>query len=85
MHMLRRLFGTQLASDLSSAKFTQIVCYISAVGFFALATWKIARLPLTEAELFFGILQMLAVVMLVICIGTLIRIHEELIKKHDSH
>ena len=54
-------------------------------GFFALAMWKIARLQLTESELFFGVLQLLVVCMLIICVGTLVRIHAELTKKDDSH
>lgn len=83
MHKLRRFFGWQLASELSSAKFAQATCYFRALGFFALAIWKIARLKLTEQALFFGILHVLTVLMLIICVGTLVSIHAELTKKDN--
>jgi len=85
MHTLRRFLGWQLTSELSGAKFAQITCYVSAFGIFALMIRKIGRLQLTEAELFFGVLQVLVVFMLIICVGTLVRIHAELTKKDDSH
>jgi len=85
MHTLRRFLGWQITSELSGAKFVQVLCYVSAIGFFALAMWKIATLQLTEAELFFGVLQTLAVLLLIICVGTLVRIEVELTKKDDSH
>ena len=84
MHALKRFLGWQISNELSTAKFSQLACYASAIGFFALATWKIARLQVTEADLFFGILQVLAVFLLVICVGTLVRIHAELTKNNNS-
>jgi len=84
MGKLRRVLGWQLTSEVSSAKFAQVACYVTAIGFFALAMWKIATLQLTETELFFGVLQVLAVFMLIICVGTLVRIVVELTKKADS-
>ena len=84
MNTARRFLGWQMASELSSAKFAQIAAYVVAIGFFALAMKKIATLQLTEAELFFGILQVLTLFVLTICGGTLVRIHAELSKKDDS-
>ena len=84
MNTARRFLGWQITSELSGAKFAQIAAYVGAVGFFALAMKKIAMLQLTEAELFFGILQVLTLFILTICVGTLVRIHAELTKKDDS-
>ena len=85
MHTLGRFLGWQITSELSGAKFAQIACYVSAVGVCAIAMWKIGTLQLTESELFFGVLQVLVVFMLIICVGTLVRIHAELTKKDDLH
>jgi hypothetical protein len=84
MNTVRRFLGWQITSELSSAKFSQIAAYVVAVGFLALAMKKIATLQLTEAELFFGILQVLTLFILTIYGGTLVRIHAELTKKDDS-
>ena len=84
MHALRRLLGLQICSDLFVGKVGQIASYVVGVGFLALSLRKIGTLPLTEAQLFFGVLFVLAVFLLIICGGTLARIEAELTKKDDS-
>ncbi len=69
---------------MSTAKIAQVVSYAVAIGFFVLAVKKLSTLKLTEAELFFGVLLVLAVFLLTICVGTLVRIQAELTKKDDS-
>ena len=54
---------------------------MTAIGFFVIAVRKIATLQLTEAQLFFGVLQVLTLFLLIICGGTLARIEAELTKK----
>lgn len=85
MNTVRRFLGWQICSDLSAGKFGQIASYVVAVGFFVLAVGKISTLQLTEAQLFFGVLLVLAVFVLIICGGTLARIEAEVTKKNDSH
>ena len=78
MNVLRNLFRRPLMGELMAAKVAQIACYVVATGVFILAMLKLTRLPLTEAELFFGILQVIAVFALMLCAGTLVRIEAEL-------
>jgi hypothetical protein len=81
MHTLKRFLGKPIASDLFAAKFAQVSAYVVAIGFLVLAIRKLATLPLTEAELFFGLLLVMTLFLLIICGGTLARIEAELTKK----
>ena len=85
MHTLKRILGWSIASELFVGKFSQIASYVVAIVFFVLAVRKIATLQLTEAQLFFGVLLVLAVFLLIICGGTLARIEAELTKTNESH
>ena len=85
MNAILGFLNRRLGSDLWAAKVAQVVCYIVAVGVLVLAIFKLGRLPLTEVELFFGILLILAVFLLMICGGTLVRIEAELRKRNDSN
>ena len=85
MHTLRRFLGWPIGSDLLAGKLAQFASYVVAVGFLVLAVRKVTALQLTEAQLFFGVLLVMAVFLLIICGGTLARIEAELTKKDDSH
>jgi hypothetical protein len=84
MHAIRKLLALQLGSDLFVGKVAQIASYVVAVGFLALSAREIAMLKLTEEQLFFGILLVLAVFLLIIYGGMLARIDAELTKKDGS-
>ena len=84
MNAIRHLLGLQLATELLAAKVAQVVGYIVAIVVFVLATLKLATLQLTEVELFFGILLVLAVLSSMICGATLVRIEAEVRNKNDS-
>ena len=83
MQTIRKVLGLHIGSDLLVGQFGQVASYVVAIGFFVLAVRKIATLQLTEAQLFFGVLMMLAVFLLIIGLGTLARIEAELTKKND--
>ena len=84
MNAIRQLLGFQLVTDLLAAKVAQVAGYIFAIVVLVLATLKLATLQLTEVELFFGILLVLAVFSSMICGATLVRIEAEVRKKNDS-
>ena len=84
MNAIRQLLGFELVTDLLAAKVAQVVGYVIAIVVFVLATLKLATLQLTEVELFFGILLVLAVFSSMICGATLIRIEAEVRKKNDA-
>ena len=84
MLAIRRLLGLQICCNLFVGKVGQIASYAVGIWFLALSLRKIATLHLSEAQLFFGVLLVLAVFLLIICGGTLARIEAELTKKDDS-
>jgi hypothetical protein len=47
----------------------QVACFAAGCSFLPSAFWKLTRLELTEAQLFFGVLLSLAVPLLCILIG----------------
>ena len=83
MNTLRTLLGQQLLGDVMAAKVAQIACYVIALVVFVVAILKLTSFTLTEAELFFGILQIVAVFGLMICAGTLVRIEAELRRRRE--
>ena len=85
MNAITKLLGRPLCSDLLVAKIAQIACYVIAIGIFVLAILKLTTLTLTEQQLFFGILQVLAVVLMMICAGSLVRIDAEVRNKNVSN
>jgi len=84
MNTLKLFFSRRLCGDLSAAKFAQVACYIVALGVFVLSVFKLTTLQLTETELFFGVLLVLAVFSSMICGGTLVRIEAELTKRNET-
>jgi hypothetical protein len=85
MKALKALLACRFFSDLSAAKFAQIACYVGAITVFVFSILKLTTLTLTETELFFGILLVLAVLSSMICGGTLVRIEAEIKKRNDSN
>ncbi len=61
-----------ITKDSIDRKLGQIVCFIAGIFLFALSTWKLTKLHLTEAELFLGILLIIAVTLLFIILGLLL-------------
>ncbi len=84
MNAIRQLLGLELVTELLAAKVAQVVGYVIAIVVFVLATLRLATLQLTEVELFFVILLVLAVFSSMICGATLVRIEAEVRKKNDS-
>jgi hypothetical protein len=84
MRALRRFLGWRIGSDLLAAKVAQTTSYVLAIGFVLLAVRKMATFQLTESQLFFGMLLVLAVFLLIVCGGSLARIEAELTKKDDT-
>ncbi len=73
MRMARTL-GRKISSDGFDAGMGQMACWAVAILVLALGFLKLASLPLTETELFFGLLLVLAVVLLSVNFGMLLRI-----------
>ncbi len=76
-----RLFKSKLTSRGFDAKAAQIACWICSLIVMVVGIFKLTRLQLTEAELFFGILLVMAVAILVIITGLLMPIVEFVAQK----
>lgn len=61
----------------------QIACYLGGIGILILGFWKLTRMPVTEAELFFGVLLVLLTAVVMIAIGLLMHLIQ-LVKDQDT-
>jgi hypothetical protein len=71
-----RLFRRNLTSTGFDAKAAQIACWICSLIVMVAGILKLTRLQLTEAELFIGVLVVMAVTILCIIAGLLMPIVE---------
>jgi hypothetical protein len=62
----------KVTNDAFDMRFAQVACFIAGQLVLALSLWKLTRLELTEAQLFFGILLSFAMPLLFIVIGLLL-------------
>ena len=61
---IARMLGRKLSSDRFDAGMGQLSCWSVSVLVLVLGILKLAALPLTETELFFGLMLVLAVALL---------------------
>ena len=71
-HQIIPILNLHLVADNTVAKFVQILCFAVSILVLTLSLWKLARLDLTEAQLFFGVLLSAIMPMLFIVLGILI-------------
>ena len=71
---LLRVFGLKLSSNRFDARMGQLSCWGVSVLVLVLGFLKLAALPLTETELFFGLMLVFAVMLLAWNLGMLVRI-----------
>ena len=69
-----RTLGRKISSDGFDAGMGQLACWAVSILVLGLGFLKLASLPLTETELFFGLLLVLAVGLLGVNLGMLLRI-----------
>jgi hypothetical protein len=69
-----RALGRKLSSDRFDAGMGQISCWGVSILVLVLGLLKLAALPLTETELFFGLMLVFAVALLAWNLGMLVRI-----------
>ena len=69
-----RTLVRKISSDDVDAKIGQLACWAASILVFGLGFLKLASLPLTETELFLGLLLVLAVGLLGVNLGMLMRI-----------
>lgn len=74
MSKISSLMSRRFTSDALDARVGQFVCWVGAVLVLMLGFYKLLRLPLTEVELFFGLLLVSAVSLLCVLIGLVIPI-----------
>jgi hypothetical protein len=67
-----QLLGRRLSDSSFDAKLGQAVSFITGVLVFALSIWKLTRLELSEAQLFFGVLLSGCVPLLCVVVGLLL-------------
>jgi cytochrome bd-type quinol oxidase subunit 2 len=70
----------KITNEDSDIRVAQSVCFVAAVLVLALSQWKLARLDLTESQLFFGVLLSLAAPLLFVVIGLLLPIQRRIQK-----
>ena len=68
------IFGRKITSPGVDAGMGQLACWVGSILVLGLGFLKLGSLPLTETELFFGLLLVLAVGLLGVNLGMLVRI-----------
>jgi uncharacterized membrane protein YiaA len=66
-----QFLGRRISDDSFDAKLARVACFVAGVLVFALSIWKLTRLELSEAQLFFGVLLSGCVPLLCIILGFL--------------
>ena len=66
---IARLLGHTISSDAFDLKLGQGVCFLASTLILLVSLWELARLDLTEAQLFFGLLLSLCVPLLLLVVG----------------
>ncbi len=69
MSSFLKVLSRPLTSATLDAKAGQLACWGTAIFVLMLGFYKLVRLPLTETELFFGVLLVASVSMLCVLIG----------------
>jgi len=64
----------KITNDAFDRKLGQVACFVAGVIVLMLSLWKLTRLDLTEAQLFFAVLLSFATPLLFIVIGLLLPI-----------
>ena len=71
---IMRLQNYRITSDRFDIRLGQSACFLAGVLVLVLSFWKLTRLELNEAQLFFGVLLSLCVPLLFIAVGLLLPI-----------
>ena len=76
MEAMHRMLTYRLTTRDRAGRMAQMACYFAGVLLLCLGFYKLNTMAsaLSEIELFYGILLILAVALLMICLGTLTRI-----------
>ena len=69
---LARVMNRPIVADATMAKLVQILSFAAAISVLTLSLWKLTRLDLTEAQLFFGVLLSVITPLLLVILGCLI-------------
>lgn len=67
-----RFFGRTISSNVFDMKLGQAVCYVASVVMLFTSWWKLTKLDLGEAQLFFGLLLSFCPPLLLVIIGLLL-------------
>ena len=71
-HQIKELLSHKISSDVFDMRLGQGACFVASALVGALSFWKLTRLDLTEAQLFFGVLLSFVTPLLFIVIGLLL-------------
>ena len=74
----------KLTSASTDAKIGQAFCWVGALLVMVAGMYKLTRLPLNEAELFFGVLLVMAVTLLGVIAGLLLPVVEFVARKERT-
>jgi len=77
-----RFLGRSVSSNAFDMKLGQAVCYVASVVLLFTSWWKLSRLDLGEAQLFFGLLLSFCPPLLLVIIGLLLPNATNAWKKH---
>jgi hypothetical protein len=70
--MKTRISGRKITTDNFDTKLAPMACFAAGILVLVLSFWKLTRLDLSEAQLFFGVLLTLCVSLLSIVVGLLL-------------
>jgi len=69
---IAQFFGHTVSNDAFDTKLGQGVCFLASLVILLVSLWELARLNLTEAQLFFGLLLSLSVPLLLLVVGLIL-------------
>ena len=68
-HQIAQILNRKIVADATVAKLVQVMCFVASLLVLSLSLWKLARLDLSESQLFLGFLLAPITPMLLIILG----------------
>ena len=68
-HQIAQILNREIVADDTMAKLVRIMCIVASLFVLSLSLWKLLRLDLSEAQLFFGVLLAPITPMLLLILG----------------
>ncbi len=85
MNNATRVWTRRISRESVDSGIAQFICYLAGIGILVLGFWKLTRMPVTETELFFGVLLVLLTAVVMIAIGLLMHLIQLVKDRNTTH